>query len=52
MAKSSAILTGSLVVISVVAVESVIRSVWAAMYASVVVGEEEKNGRLWCSPRA
>ena len=31
MAKSSAIFTGSLVVISVVAVESVIRSVCAAM---------------------
>ena len=31
MAKSSAILTGSFVVISVVAVDRVIRSVWAAM---------------------
>ena len=39
-------------VISVVAVESCNRSVRAAMWASVVVGEEEKNGGLWCSPSA
>ena len=29
-----------------------IRSVSAAMCASSVVGEEEKNGGLWCSPIA
>ena len=39
-------------VISVVAVDSCRRSVCAATYASVVVGEDEKNGGLWCSPRA
>ena len=39
-------------VISVVAVDRMMRSVWAAMYARVVVGEEEKKGRLWCSPMA
>ena len=39
-------------VISVVAVESCRRSVRAAMWASVVVGEDEKNGGLWCSPSA
>ena len=38
IAKSSAILTGSLVVMSVVAVDRMIRSVWAAMYPSRVVG--------------
>src|SRR6185312_12582990 len=44
--------TGSLVVISVIAVLRTIRSVCAAMAASSVVGDEEKNGGLWCSPIA
>ena len=35
-----------------VAVDSCSVVVRAAMWASVVVGEEEKNGGLWCSPRA
>jgi hypothetical protein len=45
-------LTGSFVVMSVTAVLRVIRLVNAAMCASSVVGEEEKNGGLWCSPIA
>ena len=44
--------TGSVVVISVVEVERMIRSVCAAMKASVVVGREAMNGGLWCSPVA
>jgi hypothetical protein len=36
----------------VVAVERIRRSVCAAMYARVVVGEEDQNGGLWCSPSA
>ena len=44
--------TGSVVVIRVVAVERMSRSVWAAMYASVVVGADGTNGGLWCSPVA
>src|SRR6202046_1902355 len=44
--------TGSLVVISVVAVDMISRLVVAAMVASSVVGAEEKNGGLWCSPIA
>ena len=39
-------------VISVTAVLSTMRSVCAAMCASSVVGDEEKNGGLWCSPIA
>ena len=52
IAYSSAMRTGSLVVISVVAVLTTSRLVVAAMNASSVVGEEEKNGGLWCSPIA
>ncbi len=52
IAKSSAIFTGSFVVISVVDVVRMRRSVCAAMYASVVVGDDDQNGGLWCSPRA
>src|SRR6516165_10059628 len=52
IAYSSAIRTGSLVVISVVAVDTISRLVVAAMYASSVVGADEKNGGLWCSPIA
>ena len=52
IAYSSAMRTGSLVVISVVAVLSTSLVVVAAMNASSVVGEEEKNGGLWCSPIA
>src|SRR5690348_1765042 len=52
IAKSSAIFTGSLVVISVVAVESSSRFVRAAMKPSNVVGEDGTNGGLWCSPVA
>src|SRR3954464_8970826 len=37
---------------SVTAVLRTIRSVSAAMWASSVVGDEEKNGGLWCSPIA
>ncbi len=37
---------------SVVAVLRRRRRVFAAMYASVVVGLLEKNGGLWCSPSA
>jgi len=37
---------------SVVEVERIRRSVCAAMYASVVVGEDDQNGGLWCSPIA
>jgi hypothetical protein len=37
---------------SVTAVLRMIRLVNAAMCASSVVGEEEKNGGLWCSPIA
>src|SRR3954451_9976270 len=37
---------------SVTAVLRTIRSVSAAMCASSVVGDEEKNGGLWCSPMA
>src|SRR5580704_16791419 len=44
--------TGSLVVISVVAVLTTRCLVVAAMNASSVVGEEETNGGLWCSPIA
>lgn len=39
-------------VISVVAVESTIRSVRAAIQPSMVVGEEGTKGGLWCSPVA
>ena len=52
IAYSSAMRTGSLVVISVVAVLTTSLLVVAAMNASSVVGEEEKNGGLWCSPIA
>lgn len=52
IAKSSAIFTGSLVVISVVEVDRIRFSVRAAMYPSSVVGEEGTNGGLWCSPVA
>ena len=52
IAYSSAMRTGSFVVMSVVDVERMIRSVCAAMYARVVVGDDEKNGGLWCSPIA
>ena len=52
IAYSSAMRTGSFVVISVVAVLTISRSVRAAMWESSVVGEEEKNGGLWCSPMA
>ncbi len=52
IAKSSAIFTGSFVVMSVVAVDSTRRSVCAAMKASVVVGDDDQNGGLWCSPSA
>lgn len=52
IAKSSAIFTGSFVVMRVVEVVRISRSVWAAMYASVVVGDDDQNGGLWCSPRA
>src|SRR6478672_3034901 len=48
--KSSAILTGSLVVINVVAVDRMMRSVCAAMYPSNVVGDDGTKGGLWCSP--
>ncbi len=44
--------TGSLVVMSVVAVDMISRLVVAAMWASNVVGADEKNGGLWCSPIA
>ncbi|MCW2824673.1 MAG: Polyketide cyclase / dehydrase and lipid transport [Aeromicrobium sp.] len=37
---------------SVVAVDSCRRLVCAAMYASVVVGEDGTKGGLWCSPVA
>ena len=52
IAKSSAIFTGSLVVISVVEVERMSFSVRAAMYPSMVVGDDGTNGGLWCSPVA
>jgi len=39
-------------VISVVAVDRMIRSVRAAMKPSIVVGDEGTNGGLWCSPVA
>ena len=39
-------------VISVIAVLRTMRSVSAAMCASSVVGDDEKNGGLWCSPIA
>ena len=39
-------------VISVVAVERMIRSVRAAMLARNVVGDDAKKGGLWCSPVA
>lgn len=39
-------------VIRVVAVVRISRSVVAAICPSRVVGEEEKNGGLWCSPMA
>ena len=52
IAYSSAMRTGSLVVISVVAVLTTRCLVVAAMNASSVVGEEETNGGLWCSPIA
>src|SRR3984885_9564779 len=44
--------TGSLVVISVVAVDTISLCVVAAMNDSSVVGALEKNGGLWCSPIA
>src|SRR3954452_13544008 len=37
---------------SVTAVLTTIRSVSAAMWASSVVGDEEKNGGLWWTPKA
>src|SRR5580693_2861134 len=52
IAYSSAMRTGSLVVISVVAVVTISFFVVAAMNASSVVGADEKNGGLWCSPMA
>jgi hypothetical protein len=52
IAYSSAMRTGSFVVISVVAVDMISRSVRAAMNDSSVVGEDEKNAGLWCSPMA
>lgn len=52
IAKSSAIFTGSLVVMRVVAVERMRFSVRAATQPSMVVGEEGTNGGLWCSPVA
>jgi len=52
IAYSSAMRTGSLVVISVVDVVTISRLVIAAMYDSSVVGAELKNGGLWCSPIA
>lgn len=52
IAYSSAMRTGSLVVMSVVEVVRMMRSVCAAMAASRVVGLDEKNGGLWCSPTA
>src|SRR5215475_9309340 len=48
----SVIRIGSFVVISVVAVLTISRLVVAATNASSVVGAEEKNGGLWCSPIA
>lgn len=51
-AKSSAIFTGSLVVMRVVAVDSFSRSVFAAMYPRCVVGDDGTTGGLWCSPVA
>src|SRR5882724_12373415 len=44
--------TGSFVVISVVEVVTISFFVVAAMWASSVVGEDEKKGGLWCSPIA
>ena len=46
IAYSSAMRTGSFVVISVVAVDTISLLVVAAMNASSVVGAEEKNGGL------
>jgi hypothetical protein len=37
---------------SVVAVDRRSVEVFAAIQASVVVGDDEKKGGLWCSPRA
>src|SRR5215212_3868321 len=51
-AYSSAMRTGSLVVISVVAVDTISLLVVAAMNDSRVVGADEKKGGLWCSPMA
>src|SRR5919106_6770326 len=51
-AYSSAMRTGSLVVISVVAVDTISLLVVAAMNDSSVVGADEENGGLWCSPMA
>lgn len=44
--------TGSFVVISVVEVETMRRSVWAASAARNVVGLDDQKGGLWCSPMA
>ena len=44
--------TGSVVVISVVAVDRMMRFVWAATKAMVVVGADATNGGLWCWPKA
>jgi len=41
-------LTGSFVVMSVVAVDSCSVEVAPAIAASVVVGELDQNGGLWC----
>ena len=41
-----------MVVISVVEVDRMIRSVWAARKPSIVVGDEGTKGGLWCSPVA
>jgi redox-sensitive bicupin YhaK (pirin superfamily) len=50
MAYSSAMRTGSFVVISVVDVVTISLLVVAAMNDNKVVGADEKNGGLWCSP--
>ena len=52
IAKSSAIFTGSLVVMRVVEVERISFSVLAAIQPSIVVGDDGTNGGLWCSPVA
>lgn len=52
IAYSSAMRTGSFVVMRVVEVVTVRVFVRAAMCESSVVGDEEKKGGLWCSPMA